>query len=111
MATLRSCVTGWLLCVLVTLFALFPAQCTACNGVSLARQVVSAKHTIAPVHISSADTCDGACSCCLLQVLPLQFSAEIGRESVSGKLVIEPIQPELIRPSTLFRPPRFSIAS
>jgi hypothetical protein len=111
MTELRSCIMGWLLSVLVTVFALFPASCPACDGISLSRQVVSAKHTTTPVHISIADNCDGACSCCLLQALPLQFSAEIGQESVSSKLVIEPIQPELVRPSNVFRPPRFSIAS
>jgi hypothetical protein len=87
-ANLRSCIVGWLLCFMVTVFALFPATCPACDGTLLTQQLISSTHTVAPVHIASPDGCNGACSCCLFQGLPLQFVAEFRHESVSTKRVV-----------------------
>lgn len=94
--------------MVVTAFALFPVQCPACDSISFTRQVVASKHTAVATQLSTVDTCDGACSCCLLQVLPLELQAEIAQENVSEKLLAEPPHSELSRYSSIFRPPRIS---
>jgi len=109
--TFRIRLMGWLLCVAVIVFALFPAQCSACNGVLPFQQTVSAQQASATVRLSPADHCDGACSCCLLQVLPTHILAQTEQERVFEAGTPEPIQHELVRPSVHFRPPRLSIVS
>jgi hypothetical protein len=108
-ANLRTGIMAWLLCVMVTLFALMPATCPACDGISFTHQFASPTHTAAAA-ISCVDSCDGACSCCLLQAVPAQFQVITTQEPLSDELIPSKVQPELVRPSTFFRPPRISSA-
>lgn len=107
LTTSRAQTLAWLLCILLTCLTLFSPHCDACDGPSLAPASTSSVQHSTP---ASPDTCNGICSCCVLQGLPSAAPALMTMELVAGErppLSPEPAHSEHAAP---FRPPRIPLS-
>ena len=98
----------WLLCVLFAIFSFDSPHCATCDGLPLVGPV---SKSFAHQHVpAKPDACNGACSCCLLQGLPIAppILASAALAQISGPFA-RPIF-AVTRPSAIFRPPRVSLS-
>ena len=101
----RGRIAAWLLCLLLALFTVAPSQCSVCDGVASLQ--FGSTHNVS-AHVSAIDCCDGVCSCCLLQVMPVEWFSQSHERIAAARAIAEPSQPVFDRHSSVFRPPRIS---
>jgi hypothetical protein len=104
--TSRSCAVVWLLCAMLLWLAIDSPHCDVCDGAPF---VAAASRSAVHQHIPAApDTCNGHCSCCVLQGIPIVAPALEPSQTASKGEALESPRNALFRPSTVFRPPRIT---
>ena len=105
-ATAQRGMMGWLFCALLLCYALLPSGCPACDALAAFQR--STNHAVELHRVNPVDTCDGACSCCLLQVEPVSIAVGTQEPVLTSHLIVHVDDRELDRPLSIFRPPRSS---
>jgi len=100
---------AWLLCAILGYLSINPPRCEVCDDLSLVR---SGSQPLAHQHTPTApDTCNGLCSCCGLQGMPIANSVLMTMNLVVASAPTESPRPALTPLASIFRPPRTTLFS
>ena len=101
--TIRAEALVWLLCAITAWFTVQPPSCEACERIAVAPHGSAAVHRNTP---ETPDACNGVCSCCVLQAVPVRMTAVVTFGIVHAVERSRPSEPVLFRHASVFRPPR-----
>jgi hypothetical protein len=105
----RTCAVAWLLCAILSYHTINPPHCDVCDRIFL---VYASSLTSVHQHTPTApDTCNGLCSCCGLQGVPISSTVQVAVNSVTRGNPPELPWPALTPASSVFRPPRLAVFS
>jgi hypothetical protein len=105
----RTCAVAWLLCALLSYLTINPPHCDVCDRIFL---VYASSRTSVHQHTpATPDTCNGLCSCCGLQGVPISSPVQVAVNTVTSGNPPELPWPALTPASSVFRPPRLAVFS
>ena len=100
---------AWLLCAILAYLSINPPRCEVCDKISLAR--AASQPLVHQQTPTAPDTCNGLCSCCGLQGMPIADSVLMAMNIVIASKPTATPQPALTPPASIFRPPRMTLFS
>ena len=105
----QACVIAWLLCAILTCLNVHSPHCDFCDGPSVVRS--SSQHSVHQPMPAAPDTCNGICSCCGLQGLPIAVPVQqVVNIVLAGERAQSP-KPARTSCRFIFRPPRIVVLS
>ncbi len=96
------------LCMVLICLAIFSRHCEACEGVLLA--AATSKSSLQHSTPTAPDSCNGICSCCALQALPVRAPASQLWRTAAARSVIDPQDHSFSEQAPPFRPPRIALS-